>query len=505
MRFLSQDESRLLEPNSAREKAYQFSNLCYSQQTLIKKQQEQIENLMNELDSKNQQVLLTKDALEQIQNHNFGRRSEKRPGDAPLLNQVSEKEPVKAHERKKRTKFGRKDQVSLPVVEVIHEMDPEEAKEQGLEKWPGQFESSELINIKPMEIVLEHHKRQKYRAKGPDSFIVTAQGPLKLKEGSRYSVEFAVEVGLNKYNWHLPLDRQCRMYKDYGLDVGSHTLYEQVDTIAWYFKETLFSAILQEVRSSPVTLSDDTLWKNLEKLSNRKKANFYLWAVMNDRAVGFNVFDSRSQAVAKDFLGDLKGVLVTDGHSSFKALGNKNLILANDWYHARRKFVQAEKSFPKEAQFFIGEIAKLAKIEEKIKGFSSSDRLQVREQESKPIVDSIQDKMIELSSVLPESSLGKAITYTQKLWTGLNVFLTHPDVPLDTNAVERILRNPVTGRKNHYGSKTLVTAETAAIWYTVIETCKLSGKNPRDYITYAIKTILKGERVLLPWEWENTS
>ena len=35
----------------------------------------------------------------------------------------------------------------------------------------------------------------------------------------------------------------------------------------------------------------------------------------------------------------------------------------------------------------------------------------------------------------PRSSLGKAITYTSKLWPGLTRFLEDPRVPLDNNGV----------------------------------------------------------------------
>jgi hypothetical protein len=56
-------------------------------------------------------------------------------------------------------------------------------------------------------------------------------------------------------------------------------------------------------------------------------------------------------------------------------------------------------------------------------------------------------------SALPRSALGRAIEYVLKYWDGLIVFLDDPQVPLDNNAVERALRGPVIGRKNHHGSK----------------------------------------------------
>lgn len=52
-------------------------------------------------------------------------------------------------------------------------------------------------------------------------------------------------------------------------------------------------------------------------------------------------------------------------------------------------------------------------------------------------------------------------------------------VPLDNNATERGIRRPVVGRKNHYGSKSEPGTEVAAIFYSLFETAKLTGVDPR--------------------------
>ena len=95
------------------------------------------------------------------------------------------------------------------------------------------------------------------------------------------------------------------------------------------------------------------------------------------------------------------------------------------------------------------------------------------------------------------------MAYTNKFWPGLIVFLTDPLVPLSTNDVERSLRGPAVGRKNHYGSKSLGTAKIAAIWYSVIETCRRNGVNPSEYISKTIEAILTKQPYQMPWEWRN--
>lgn len=72
-----------------------------------------------------------------------------------------------------------------------------------------------------------------------------------------------------------------------------------------------------------------------------------------------------------------------------------------------------------------------------------------------------------------------------ELWNGLTVFLRNPRVPLDNNPVERQMRDMVLGRKNHYGGKSQRGTEVAALFYSLIETARLRGEDPGDYLLRA--------------------
>jgi hypothetical protein len=61
----------------------------------------------------------------------------------------------------------------------------------------------------------------------------------------------------------------------------------------------------------------------------------------------------------------------------------------------------------------------------------------------------------------------------------------------------------VVGRKVHYGSRTLRSAQVAVDWYTVIGTCSLNGVVPREYIKYALLEILAKRQPVLPWDFKN--
>jgi transposase len=476
-----------------------------------RKLEKEIERLARALGAENQQVLFANEALQRLRQQAFGRSSERRVGglagekrqlvvaDAP-----APAPPVKA--KKPRESFGRTPQAGLPVRDVYHTHDAGDLQAHGLAAWDGQHETSELITVVPSSIVLERHHRQKYlktdEATGEKS-IVTAPGPVKLKEGSRYSIEFAVEVGLAKYHWHLPLDRQRKMMEGHGLDVSTQTLFEQIDTVAWYLSTTVVKGIALDIEQTRVNIADDTTWMNIGKKDESSKDRFNLWAVTNRRATCYSVYDSRSRKAAKSFLGNLSGVLVSDGADAFKVLASPDLTLANDWYHVRRKFVAAELCYREDATFFIDRIREMSEIEEQIKGRPLDEVLVARQTLTRPIVEVIKAKIDSLAYVLPRSLIGKAVNYTRKLWPGLTVFLDDPEVPMHSNDIERAMYGPAVGRKNHFGSRNMTTAGVAAVWYTVVETCKLSRIDPREYLVATLKAILTKQPYRMPWEWRD--
>lgn len=529
MVYLTKEKAADLPLEQARKEALKYSNLCLANLAVIRILEKQVGRLVTELGASHQLVLDSQAQLDTLRNRVFGRSSERRLGneDLPLLDPTAlalangqrdeEKAPPK--KKKKREKFGRTEQPALPRTVIDHVLPAEQIAAGNLEKWENQFEISELITVEPTKFKIEEHRRQKYLIKAPDAahatgaeaapaspekklpVIVTAPGPLKLKEGSRYSIEFGVDVGISKYSFHLPLDRQVRMAQGQGLTVTSQTLYAQVDAIAWYLKLNVIPGIRARILESRVNLGDETYWENLGKKEKGKK-RFWLWGVRNEKAVLFDVFDARSKKVAQKFLSGLRGVLLTDGYQVYRSLASERLVLANDWAHVRRKFLAAEKTHPVESKWFVEQIRALFAIEGQIKKCDLPVRRSVRQDASRPITEAIGSRLIELKKVLPQSPLGRAVNYTLNLWSGLTRFLEDPEIPLDTNSMESTFRSPVVGRKNHCGSKSLETAVVAAVWYTTIATCETNAVDPRAYVDDTLRRILTKAPVLMPWEWK---
>ena len=129
----------------------------------------------------------------------------------------------------------------------------------------------------------------------------------------------------------------------------------------------------------------------------------------------------------------------------------------------------------------------------------------MRNEKSRPIIDAL-DVFLKNTSALPQSRLGKAIRYAVNHWNGFKVFLDAPQVPLTNNQAERTLRSPVLGRKNHYGSKSKRGTEVAALYYSLIGTCRMLQIDPSKYLHEAACVALStpGE-VLLPHDFARKS
>ena len=99
-------------------------------------------------------------------------------------------------------------------------------------------------------------------------------------------------------------------------------------------------------------------------------------------------------------------------------------------------------------------------------------------------------------SALKTTAIGSAIRYTRANWARLTRFTNDPNIPLDNNRTERGIRGPVVGRKNHYGSKSTRGTEVAAIFYSLIETAKLNGIDPANYLAAAAAGSRRGVHLL---------
>lgn len=427
----------------------------------------------------------------------FGESSEKRGGGDPR--EKTKKGSAGGH--------GPTPQPKLLEVESVHELD--EADKVcpscgGELKSFGPGEPSEEVDVIERRFFLRKHTQKKY-ACGCGSCIETAPGPTRLFPGARYSVDVAIEIAVMKYVDHMPLERQVRIFAREGLAVTSQTLWDYLERVA-RLVEPAYDRLQAYVLAQPVIGADETWWRLMGKSGQEKTSKrWHAWAASTASAIYFTIESSRSAEAACELLAGYAGTVMCDGYTAYESLAraNRSLVLAHCWAHVRREFIEIEGAFPAETKEVIELIRELYAIEALCAAGPSGDALRrtLRDVRSRAIVDRIQAWVYATyPNTLPESGLAKAIRYMGGLWTGLLRFLDDPRVPLDNNGTERGIRGPVLGRKNHYGSRSVRGTEVAALFYSLIESAKLAGVEPKSYLRYAVLSALAGNTIALPHE-----
>jgi hypothetical protein len=132
-------------------------------------------------------------------------------------------------------------------------------------------------------------------------------------------------------------------------------------------------------------------------------------------------------------------------------------------------------------------IAALYQIEEQITQAAltgESKRLH-RLSHSKPHVDAFFDwidRQFERQGLTPTRPFTVALDYAHERRLGLEIFLTDPDVAIDTNHLERALRAIPMGRKSWNFCWTELGAKQVGIAQRLIVTCRLHGIDPYTYL-----------------------
>lgn len=443
------------------------------------------------------ELIRLQEQLAATQQKLFGASTERRPKGKKGKKGKPKAQPPKA----------RREQKSLPIQEVWHKLDEADRPCADCGKpmceWKDQSDDTEEIDIVTRAFVLKKHRRQKYRC-SCGTAPVTAPGPLRMPGGGLYSLDFAIEVVLGKYWMHLPLERQARDMVRQGLEMGSSTLWDQIEKLARILSP-VHDALRLHVVDSPLVHADETRWRLLKGDSK----TWWVWSISRGNAVHYQLHPTRGHEVAVEMLDGFNGILMVDDYAGYQAaiklLPNAKIVLC--WAHVRRRFVEAKENYP-ECEEALELLGQLFAIESDLPNWqvirdphlqkqALSQIRQTRREDSLPILIDLL-LWADRQRSLPESKLHKALQYMISNWDQLTRFLEEPHAPLSNNAAERTVRGPVVGRKNHYGSKSKRGTEVAAIFYSLVESAKLAGKEPAAYLRAAAEAMIREQRVLLP-------
>jgi transposase len=239
---------------------------------------------------------------------------------------------------------------------------------------------------------------------------------------------------------------------------------------------------------------DETPIKAGRKIKG-KMHTAYFWPVLAENQVAFVYSSSRAYGNVSEILGKGCKKLLSDGYGAYEKYVESRedeVVHAQCWVHARRKFVEAKEYAPPECEKVLFWIADLFQIEKALRGEPPDEVLSRRREYSVRIVYEIFEYLDELwfeGLVDKKSPLGQAVSYTRNLKKGLTAFLDHADIPLSNNELERTIRTVAVGRKNWLFFWTEIGAKYAAMAFTLIESCKMNDINPWDYIIDVLQRV----------------
>jgi transposase len=486
--------------------------------------------LRSENDALRDELQSVKQQLAWLQRRVFGRKSEKRLIDQPthsgLLFDTLPKpeEPVPTEQVSYTRRKGRKDRGDAVTdsglrfneevpVEVVHVTDPD------AEAIPEQHR--EVIDEKvthrlaqrPGSYVVIEHRRAVVKDKR-DDHIHTPPAPANVLEGSLADVSLLAGMLIDKFCYHLPLYRQHQRLAMSGITVSRSTLTRLVERAVALLKP-VYDAQLEHILLSKVLAMDETPIKAGRGKPGKMKQAWFWPVYGQEDEVCFIFSPSRGSQVVVEALGEhFDGTLVTDGHSAYTRYADKRPAVthANCWAHARRKFEAALGDEPKAADQALEHIGQLYRVEEQIrtKQLKGDRKLDWRTKHSLPVVKDFWawcDQQCQRMDLARSSPLLKALGYVNGRHSALQVFLSDPDVPIDTNHLERALRPIPMGRKNWLFSWSEVGARHIGIIQSLLVTCRLHEVDPYAWLVDVLQRIDRhpASRVgeLIPRAWKD--
>lgn len=479
----------------------ELQSLVQSQALTISSQGEQIAALRHQLDWFRRQL--------------FGQKSERfAPEPDPAQMHLGEvlsiptptPEKVKtvvAHTRRVAQKDGAEsgeelkffDESKLPVESIV--LVHEDAQDLA----PGEFELiGEKITYRLAQrpgsyVILKYHRPVMKRK--DTQTILTAPAPEGFLEGSRADVSFAAGLLMDKFAWHLPLYRQHQRLAASGITVSRPWL-TQLAQRSISLLEPIYQAQFASIRVSRVKTMDETPIK-AGRSGHGKMQTGYFWPVYGEEdEVCFPFHPSRSADFVASALGlkaAVGSVLLTDGYAAYRRYAEKTGIThAQCWSHSRRGFFEALDAEPAGAASALEQIKAMYAVEDRIREqkLTGEAKQIYRLMHSKPLVEHFfdwVDRELARQGFTPSNPYIQALNYVRERRPGLEVFLTDPDVPIDTNHIERALRVIPMGRKSWLFCWTEIGAKHVGIIQSLIVTCRLHGVDPYTYLVDVLQRV----------------
>jgi transposase len=251
-------------------------------------------------------------------------------------------------------------------------------------------EVSETLKILPQRVSVIRHERTKYACRqceqtAETSKVVTAPRPASMIPKSLGSVEAFAAVVTAKYVDALPLYRQVDILNRSGIEISRATLANWCVLLGCQV-QCIIDALKTPLLNEALICADETTVQVLREEDRKAQAKSYMWVYRSGEfadnpVVIYDYHPSRAASCVREFLGDYKGYLLSDGYGAYDTLSG--VTQAACMAHVRRKFTDTQKASPStragKPEKALSFISKLYGIEKRAKGLSAIARQQLRQ------------------------------------------------------------------------------------------------------------------------------
>jgi transposase len=370
-------------------------------------------------------------------------------------------------------------------------------------------EVSERYEYIPAQLLVVEDACQKYACA---CTIKTATKPAQPIEKSTAGASLLAHVIVSKVADHLPLHRQAKMMRRFGIELSEQTMGGWMRQSAELLVP-LYGKLKDFILASQVVGTDDTPVKVLDRqLPHTRKGR--LWPYVGNRdhpAVIYDYTPTRARAGPEQFLKDYRGYLQADAYvayDSFFTNPERGLVEVGCWAHARRHIYQARDADPARMGTVLAYIAQLYAVEKRARQgrLQGEDLRLLREQGSRPVLEQLHAYLLKMGGqLLPKSDAGQAVSYLLKNWAALTRYLENGDLSIDNNHTERSLRGIAVGRNNWIFLGSDRGGRTMAVLRSFVASCELVKIDPfqwfRDVLSRIATHSMQQLDELLPHRW----
>ena len=301
-----------------------------------------------------------------------------------------------------------------------------------------------------------------------------------------------MDLLLDKYLFYRPTYRLLADWATHGLELSLGTVTDGLRHLVVLF-EPVSAAPVRHSQGQTLWHGDETRWLVFAGIEGKVGSRWYLWVFHSAEVVVFVLAAGRSHDVPEAHFGPVegRGILVVDRDKAYQAIDQVKsglIVLAFCWAHVRRDFLTVARSWPDQEAWALDWVEQIGRFyhlnDERLKVRDDAAAFAVADGALRAAVTNFGERgQSELREAGLHPARQKVLESLGDHWTGLTVFVEHPDVPMDNHTAERSERGPVLGRKNYSGSGSVWSGQLAAMLFSLFQTLCLWGLNPRLWLT----------------------